>query len=202
MQKAPLDLFAQYKKEYAATARPRLLDVEPGWFLVIDGRGRPGEEEFQLALKALYTVAYGLKSHEKACGRDFKVPKLEGLWSLEPGYTDYGAAPDWTISWTLCLRMPDTIGENCLDPVAQALLAKGKPQEVKRVGLMGFEEGRCVQMLHVGPYGAQKPTLEAMQAFMDAHGLTVVGRHHEIYLNDPSRTAPGKLRTIIRLPVI
>ncbi|MBI4805847.1 MAG: GyrI-like domain-containing protein [Desulfovibrio sp.] len=197
-----IDLFALNKAEYAATRTPKLVTVDTAWFLSIEGSGHPREPLFQQSVQALYSVAYTLKMQSKKNGRDYVISKLEGLWHLDPGYFDFASAPQSAWNWTLLLRTPDFIGENDLDRVQAELLAKGKSQLVKRVGVMGFEEGQCVQMLHVGPYDKEDSTLEIMHAFIEKKQLTVVGRHHEIYLSDPSRTASDKLRTIIRLPVI
>jgi len=197
-----IDLFALNKTEYAATRKPALVTVDAAWFLCIEGSGHPSEPLFQQSVQALYCVAYSLKMQSKNNGRDYVISKLEGLWHLDPGYLDFASAPHSVWNWTLLLRTPDFIGENDLDRVQAELLAKGKPPLVKRVGVMGFEEGQCVQMLHVGPYDKEDSTLNAMQAFIEKKQLTVVGRHHEIYLSDPNRTTAAKLRTIIRLPVI
>jgi hypothetical protein len=202
MSNEKIDLFALNKAEYAATGAPRLVTIDAAWFLSIEGSGHPSEPTFQQSVQALYSVAYTLKMQSKKHGRDYAISKLEGLWHLDPGYFDFASAPRSAWNWTLLLRTPDFIGENDLDRVQVELLAKGKPPLVKRVGVMGFEEGQCVQMLHIGPYDKEDSTLTAMQAFIEKKQLTVVGRHHEIYLSDPSRTAPDKLRTILRLPVI
>ena len=197
-----IDLFALNKAEYAATNTPRLVTVDAAWFLRVEGTGHPSAPTFQGLVQALYTVAYSLKMQSKKAGRDYVISKLEGLWHLEPGYFDFASAPHSAWHWTLLLRTPDFIGENDLDRVQAELAAKGKPSAVKKVGVMGFEEGQCAQMMHVGPYDREGPTLKALLGFIEEQKLTVVGRHHEIYLSDPNRTAPEKLRTIIRLPVI
>lgn len=202
MQSERLDLFALNKAEYAATRRPRLVDVDAAWFLCLEGGGHPSGREFQEGLESLYSCAYGMRAASKAAGRDYAISKLEALWHLDIGYFDFASAPHHAWNWTLILRTPDTMGENDLAPVQEALLAKGKPKAVARAGFLGFEEGRCAQILHVGPYDQEGPSLEALNAFIEKKGLTVVGRHHEIYLSDPRRTAPEKLKTIIRLPVI
>lgn len=197
-----IDLFALNKAEYTATRKPSLVEVDSAWFLAVDGSGHPSELRFQEALQALYTVAYTLKMESKKAGRDYAISKLEGLWHLDPGYSDFQTAPRSAWNWTLMLRTPDFVGTNDLERAKEALLAKGKPSGVRWVGLMGTEEGLCAQMLHVGPYDRESATLAALQAFIEEKGLTVIGRHHEIYLSDPRRTAPEKLRTVVRLPVI
>ena len=197
-----IDLFSLNKAEYTAPREPRLVDIDSAWFLSIDGCGHPSEPAFQEALEALYTVAFTLKMESKRAGHDYSVCKLEGLWHLGPGYLDFNTAPHSAWNWTLLIRTPDFISENDLRRVQASLLEKGKPKTVKWVGLIGFTEGPCVQMLHVGPYDKEGPALAAMHAFLTGRGLCVVGRHHEIYLSDPRRTPPEKLRTIIRLPVM
>lgn len=196
------DIFALAEAEYAATGTPAVVDIDSGWFLTIDGQGHPDDSEFKDCLTALYAVAETLRQDSAQAGRSYDLAPLEAMWHLDPGYTDFDSAPRSAWNWTLCLRTPDIIGENDLDRTVEKLLSEGRPRVVSRVGLAGFEEGRCVQMLHIGPYDQEASTLAAMHAFIGEQGLTVVGRHHEIYLADPATTAPGELKTIIRLPVI
>jgi len=196
------DIFALPEDEYAATDTPALVEIDSGWFLTIDGQGHPDDSEFKDCLEALYAVVEALRQDNAQAGRVYELAALEALWHLDPGYTDFDTAPRSAWNWTLCLRTPDCIGENDLDRIVERLLSQGRPRVVSRVSLTGFEEGRCVQMLHIGPYDQEASTLAAMHAFMDEQGLTVVGRHHEIYLTDPATTPPEELKTIIRLPVI
>ncbi|MFP5222711.1 MAG: GyrI-like domain-containing protein [Acidobacteriota bacterium] len=196
------DIFAQPEAEYAATESPALVDIDWGWFLTIDGQGHPDDSEFKNCLAALYTVAEALRQDSAQAGRVYELAVLEAMWHLDPGYADFDTAPRSAWNWTLCLRTPDLIGENDLDRIVEKLLAEGHPRIVSRVALAGFEEGRCVQMLHTGPYDQEASTLAVMHAFMERQGLTVVGRHHEIYLSDPASTPPAALKTIIRLPVM
>lgn len=196
------DIFALPEAEYAATGIPTVVEIDSGWFLTIDGQGHPDDAEFKGCLSALYAVAEALRQDSAKAGRVYELAALEAMWHLDPGYTDFDTAPRSAWNWTLCLRTPDIIGENDLDRIVERLLSENQPRVVSRVSLAGFEEGRCVQMLHTGPYDQEASTLAAMHAFMEQQGLTVVGRHHEIYLTDPASTAPEELKTIIRLPVI
>jgi hypothetical protein len=196
------DIFALPEAEYAATNAPAMVEIDSGWFLTIDGHGHPDDDEFKSCLAALYAVAEALRQDSAKAGRVYKIAALEAMWHLDPGYTDFDTAPRSAWNWTLCLRTPDIIGENDLDRIVERLLSEGQPRVVSRVGLAGFEEGRCVQMLHTGPYDQEASTLATMHAFMEQQGLTVVGRHHEIYLTDPATTVPEESKTIIRLPVI
>lgn len=196
------DIFAFNKAEHRASAKPRLLTIEPGWFLFVDGSGHPSGPEFASSLEALYACAYALRFRFKERGNVYSVGKLEALWHLALGYFDFATAPHDAWNWTLALRTPGFVGENDLEEVKPGLLEKGKPAAVRQVGLMAMEEGQCAQILHVGPYDQEGPTLKILNKFIEDKELTVVGRHHEIYLSDPRRTAPEKLKTILRLPVI
>lgn len=197
-----LDLFAMSKAEFAASARPRLVTVDAGWFLCVDGLGHPGGDRHAAAREALSAVARSLREASKAAGRDYAVPWFECLWSLEPGYFEFDKAPHSAWNWTLLLRTPDFIGERDLDKAVAGLLDRGAGDAVRRVELMGFEEGRCVQSLCVGPFGKDGPEVRALHAFAEKKGLTVVGRLHEIEASDSRRTASEKFKTVIRLPVI
>jgi hypothetical protein len=187
-----LDLYAEHKAEYATPKTPFLLDVGPSTYLSIEGSGKPGGEEFERKIAALYSVAFTIKMASKSEGRDYAVCKLEGLWEgLGEGH--------W--HWRLLIRIPEFIGEEELKTARAELLAKGKPRDVQLVTLERLHEGRCVQMLHVGPYDAEDRTIASMKRFVDEHGLRPHGAHHEIYLSDPRRVAPVRLRTILRQPV-
>ncbi|GFK93800.1 hypothetical protein NNJEOMEG_01634 [Fundidesulfovibrio magnetotacticus] len=202
MTAAPLDLFARCRTELAAGPEPRFVTVDDAWFLSLDGIGRPDDPRFREGLAALYTVARALRAQSKADGRPFVLPRLEGLYSLEPGYQDFDAAPPQAWQWTLCLRAPDFVGDNILWPLKEALLAGGKPPMVRRVKLIGFGEGRAAQALHVGPRHDTRAVREALAAFIEREGFAPSGRRHEIYLSDPLRTPPERQRTIVRYPVV
>jgi hypothetical protein len=134
----------------------------------------------------------------KAQGRDFKVAPLEGLWEGA-----YGPGADQeTWSWKLLLRVPRFVQQPDLRRAREALLAKGKGEGVEAVRLEDLEEGRCIQVLHRGPYADEPATVDKMKDFARSHGLSPRGRHHEIYLSDPSRTAPARLKTVLRQPVV
>jgi hypothetical protein len=129
----------------------------------------------------------------KAAGSDYAVSKLEGLWWKE------GLSMGW--SWQLLIRVPEFITKQHLANAIQKLLERDKVEVVSRVTLETLDEGKCVQVLHVGPYTAEEPTLAKMRRFATDRGLSFNGRHHEIYLSDPRRVDAEKLRTILRQPV-
>lgn len=199
-QAAKLDLFKQHKQEYVARAEPALVTVAAAKYLTIDGCGSPGGEEFQAKIAALYGLAFTIKMSCKfAGGRDYKVCSLEALYS--GGEAAFADTPREQWRWKLLIRTPTFIGAAELRSAKEALREKGKPPEFEGAKLETLREARCVQALHVGPYDDEERTVQAMKRLAADQGLALVGPHHEIYLSDPRRTAPERLRTIIRVPV-
>jgi hypothetical protein len=199
-----LDVRKAQKALYTPSAREfQLVDVPPMLFLMIDGAGDPATAPaYKEAVEALYPVAYTLKFQVKTeQGLDYVVPPLEGLWwADDPSAFVDGRRDLWR--WTMMIRVPDGVAE---DAPAQALFEaerkKGLPA-IRRIRVETLAEGRCAQILHVGPYADEGPTLARLHdAFMPANGLTFAGKHHEIYLSDARKTAPEKLKTILRQPV-
>lgn len=198
---AKLDLYAKHKDEYVASAKkPGLVQIGPARYLSITGRSAPGADEFTRAIGALYNVAFTIKMARKFAGRDYTVTKLEGLWSLgAEGGDPSSLATVW--NWELVIRVPTFITEKEVRATIDDLRRKGKSADVANVRLVELHEGECVQMLHVGPYTAEEPTLDKMRGFAAIAGRRFDGRHHEIYLSDPRRVKPEKLKTILRQPV-
>jgi hypothetical protein len=203
-----LDLSKQFKELYFPPKTPVLVEVPPLDFLVVDGRGHPEGGAFQEALQALYSAAYTLKFATKASdpSLDWKVMPLEALWWVEGvehlglQAVDGSRKEDW--EWRAMIAQPDYVTAAMLDGTREEL--KRKKKDVPRladVHVERIDEGRCAQVMHVGPYDAERPTIEALHAFIDEQGLRIAGHHHEIYLGDPRRTVPEKLRTVIRYAV-
>jgi hypothetical protein len=202
MAAAKLDLLKRYRAEYVTPRAPVLLTIGPAKYLVFEGRGAPASAAFQTAIGALYAVAFTIKMTRKFAGKtDYKVAWLEGLWwgpdTRSP--LSVRSPKDWR--WKVLIRTPPFVTPRDLARAQRALLARGKVREVAKVKLETIREGRCVQMLHVGPYDKEPATLEAMRAVAGSQGYAFRGVHHEIYLSDPRRTAPSRLRTILRHPV-
>ena len=174
---------------------PELLEMPERTFLMVDGRGDPnGSEDFQRAIEALYSLSYGLKFLlKRELGVDRKVEPLEGLWWVDRGDFSYEDRTDWR--WTVMIEQPAEA-----TPERVEALAREKPPAI-RPRLERFAEGRVAQVLHVGPFADEPRTIEQLHAFIAEQGLRATGRHHEIYLSDPRRTAPERLRTILRQPV-
>jgi len=197
-----LDLYKKHKDEYVAGKQPVLVKVGPAKYLTIEGTGGPAGEVFQAKLAATYGVAFTIKMTRKFAGKgDYKVCHLEGLWWAGHKGGDFMSIPRERWRWKLMLRVPDVITERDLTAAKQALREKGKPPDFEQVRLERITEGRCVQMLHVGPYSDEPGTLARIAEFAQAEGLKLHGLHHEIYLSDPRRVPPQRLRTILRHPV-
>ncbi|AGP31040.1 GyrI-like domain-containing protein [Corynebacterium terpenotabidum] len=182
----------------------RVLVVPPTRYLMVDGHGDPNTDpSYAAALAALYPVAYTLKFASKEAGRDYVVPPLEGLW-WAPDMASFTDARDKTVwDWTMMLAVPEWLGERDVTVAVDAVRAKKDPPvRLDDVRMETLDEGLCVQTLHVGPFDEEGPVIAEMhRAFIPQQGLAMTGCHHEIYLSDPRRTAPEKLRTVLRQPV-
>ncbi len=204
---SPIDLVKELKPLYAPPSKaPVIVEVPELSFLMLDGRGDPNaSEDYQVALQALYGVAYTLKFTLKKSdpGRDFKVMPLEGLWWVEgePPRLDELQADRETWNWTMMIALPDEVTAAEVAAATEAAAQRRPLPAAAKVRLERFAEGRAAQVMHLGPYAAEAPTIELLHAFVAEQGLELRGRHHEIYLGDPRRTAPERLRTVIRHPV-
>jgi len=183
------DLYAPSSRDFSE------VDVPPLHYLAVDGHGDPNTSaEYRAAIEALFPVAYALKFASKAEGRDFVVGPLEGLWWADDPAAFVSREKDrW--SWTAMIVQPSWVTQEMVDT---ALEQKG----VTGLRLFTLEEGRSVQILHLGSYDDEAPTLARLHdEYLPEHGLTFNGHHHEIYLSDARRTEPAKLKTILRQPV-
>ena len=194
-----LDLTKKYKEYFTAKADPELIDVASAKYLIIDGRGEPGGEEYVAKVGAIYNLAYKVKFQAKKLDKDFVVCKLQGLWWFD----DYeGATPpreEW--NWTMMLRQPEFVTNEMFEGALKTAYAKKPLEELKLVKLVDYHEGLSAQIMHLGPYSEEEATIETLHNFVADQGYALRGKHHEIYLKDPLRTAPEKLKTIIRHPV-
>jgi hypothetical protein len=196
-----LDLYKEHKAEYIAPKKPVLVKTKPAKYLTITGKGKPGGDLFQKHVGALYGVSYTIKWMRKLAGQDYKVCHLEGLWWGDKEGLDFSAIPLDQYNWKLIIRVPDFIQKKDLDSAVKALKEKGKGPEVAEVKLEKINEGLCVQMLHIGPYPDEVKTIARMLELAAQSSLTCRAPHHEIYLSDPRRVPPERLKTILRLPV-
>jgi hypothetical protein len=197
-----IDLYKKYKSEYVTPRKPALITANEATYLTVYGQGAPGGQDFSDKIGALYGVAFTIKMTRKFAGLgDYAVCKLEGQWWLDGKQQDFAAVPPEKWNWKLMIRTPDFIGKDDLQKAVSALLSKGKSQTVREVNLESVNEGLCVQMLHIGPYQQEQKTINEMKAFAEQKGLEFHGLHHEIYLSDPRRISPERLKTILRHPV-
>ncbi|NUS14713.1 MAG: hypothetical protein HOY69_25505 [Streptomyces sp.] len=201
---APYDVKRERKEFYAPKNTAwAVVDVPAQQFIAADGTGNPNTAPaYADAVQALYAVAYTLKFAAKRTeGGDFVVAPLEGLWWADrPEAFTSGAKDDW--SWTMLISMPSWITAETIEEARQTALAKKKLPAVSRVRHLTLHEGLSAQVLHIGSYDDEAPVLhELHHTWLAANGLRPTGLHHEVYLSDPRRTAPEKLRTVLRQPV-
>jgi hypothetical protein len=200
---ASIDLKKTYREHYTArVGKPALVDVPPRPYLMIDGKGDPNTSpQYADAIAALYPLAYGLRAAIKAStGDGYTVMPLEGLWWADDMTTfsvdDKG---DW--KWTMMICQPDLVTTDLAADVMPRVIVAKALQAGGEVRLETNGEGLSAQVMHVGPYSAEAPTIELLHAFIAEEGLQLSGKHHEIYLGDPRKSDPAKLKTIIRQPV-
>jgi len=208
-----LDLRKQYKDLYQPSARkPVLVKVPRLQFAMIDGAIEKGSEpgkspSFAEATQAMYGIAYTLKftlKKRKTNAMDYPVMALEGLWWVEDGMFDITIKDNWF--YTLMILQPEVITTEIFEEAReQVRRKKGDSSALAKARLGHFEEGLCVQIMHIGPYAAEPATIEVMRRFATENGyrdrVGLGGKHHEIYMGDPRRVSPEKLKTVLRHPL-
>ncbi|RSD11488.1 GyrI-like domain-containing protein [Amycolatopsis eburnea] len=197
----PYDLKKELKQLYAPKNTDwALLDVPEQRFLAIDGRGNPNTAEaYRTAVEALYAFAYTIKMTAKSRGEDFVVGPLEGLWWADD-YAAFTVRAKDSWQWTMLIAQPPWIGEDAVEEARETVRRKKKIDAPVR--LEKLHEGRCAQALHIGSYDDEGPLLARLHdEFLTRQGLEPAGLHHEVYLGDPRRVAPEKLKTVLRQPV-
>ncbi len=209
-QTGKLDLTKADTAYYTAARRPEQLTLPPYNYLALTGYGSPDSKNYATSIESMYRVAYGIKGIYKQTGADFVVPKLEGLWWVDAkveSFTDAMAVPREEWHWKLLIRQPDYVTAEAAETARNQALAKfgqtsvDTSEKLHQVAFESMEEGFCVQMLHQGPFADEPITLAQIHSYIEEQGFTPTGKHHEIYLSDFRRTAPDKLRTILRQPV-
>jgi len=195
-----IDLTKKYKEYYTAKTSPQFVEFGEANFLTIEGKGEPAGKEFTEAVQSLYSFAYGVKKLSKKEGNDFAVAKLEGLWWVdsEKPWTEI-SREEWR--WKLLIRQPEFVTYEIVDKAGQEVLKKKKIDLVNKVKFEKMKEGKCVQILHIGPYATEPETIFKIKEFIKINDLSENGLHHEIYLSDPRKTPPQKMKTILRQPV-
>lgn len=202
--KVKMDLKKLFPDFYNASAKEvQIVDVPPMNYVMVDGQGDPNtSQEFQDAVGALYAVSYTLKMgiKKKNAAKDYVVPPLEGLWFMDH-------MEEWSMDaknrwkWTIMIRVPDFIKAEQVQETIEIVKQKKNPPAIGKVRFETYTEGCSMQLLHIGPYDAEPPNIQKMHLFAKANGYTLRGKHHEIYLSDPRKAAPEKMRTVLRQPL-
>ncbi len=203
-----LDLTKADKTYYTAKSTPHIVELKPTQYISILGKGDPSGDLFANDIEVLYTLAYIIKFQFKEKHKDFVVSKLEGLW-----WFDEEAFPNQTIEsssvsvprskweYRLLIRLPDFVSKNDIENAKLIAFEKKKVDKAKAIEFFELNEGRCVQMLHIGPFSTEPESLKIIGEFMTKNQLSKGGLHHEIYLSDFRKTSPEKLKTILREPI-
>jgi hypothetical protein len=204
-----LDYKRAFPDLYQPSRKPGLVQVPPMTFLAVDGHGDPNEPEgeYHKAVELLYTLCYTIKM-SKMSGRapqgyfEYVVPPLEGFWWLEDE-TSFDFFNDKSrYCWLSVIRQPEFVTEALFTEAVAEVRKKKAPAAIDKVRLEKYAEGRCAQIMHTGPFSTEGPTVAKLHAFIEESGYEKTGKHHEIYLSDHRRTAPEKMKTVIRQPVV
>ncbi len=198
-----VDLKKTLKELYSPSAKaPQTVIVPEMSFLMVDGHGDPNRSsEYATAVQTLYTLSYTLKFMvKKAGGADYSVMPLEGLWWSED-MSDFANANKSNWDWTAMIMQPEYVNAALVGEALKAVGAKKPAPVLAPVRLAAFNEGLSAQIMYFGPYADEGPTIARLHQFIADSGRRLRGKHHEIYLGNPQRTAPEKLKTIIRQPM-
>lgn len=198
-----LDLKKTFKELYnPSTKTVSEVVVPPMNFIMVDGTGDPNNQaEFQPRAEVLYGLSYTLKfASKQQLEKDYSVMPLEGLWWIDGGIPVGldGDRDDW--KWTLMIMQPEHITYALYEMAVETLRRKKDPTLLPKVRWQCYEEGRAAQIMHIGPYSAEKPNIDRVHAYIAEHHGQPTGKHHEIYVSDPRKAAPEKLKTVIRQP--
>lgn len=200
-----VDFKRELKHLYQPSAKAfSLVEVPEMQFLMVDGHGDPNTaQSYKEAIEGLYGAAYQLKfMSKKELGRDYTVPPLEGLWWANEMESFSSARDKSQWDWTMMIMLPEWIDQEMVEKGVAQLGEKKDLPALPLLRLQSYHEGLSAQIMHIGPYDAEGPTIAEMhQVFMPANQCEPRGKHHEIYVSDPRRTAPEKLKTVIRQPV-
>jgi hypothetical protein len=200
-----VDFKKELKRLYQPSAKAfAVVDVPAMHYLMVDGHGDPNTAQaYQDAVEALYAVAYKLKfMSKKGLDKDYVVPPLEGLWRAEDmaSFTAMRDKSAW--DWTMMIMQPSWITQELVEEAVGEVAAKKNLPALSKLRLETYHEGLAAQIMHIGSYDDEAPTIHRMHhEFMPQNGYEPAGKHHEIYLGDPRKVAPEKLKTVIRQPI-
>lgn len=204
------DYKKEYKEFYLPPRKPGIVTVPEMHFIAVNGKGDPNEPEgeYKAAIGLLYGIAFTIKMSYKGSHKidgyfPYVVPPLEGLWrQKDGGMIDYARKENF--EWTSMIRLPEFVTKEEFNWAIEEATVK-KQQDFSKVKFLNYDEGLCVQCMHIGSYDEEPETIRLMHAYLEEQGYTEdfsdTRLHHEIYLSDPRRVTPDKLRTVIRHPV-
>lgn len=199
----------EYKDLYAPKNKPAIINVPEMKFIIVNGKGDPRDSKgYQGSVELLYALSFTIRM-SKMKGKqpegyfEYVVPPLEGLWWCEEGPFDFDKRDNWL--WTSMIRQPEFVTEKVFQWACEEVRIKKPQLDVSRAMMICFEEGLCVQMMHLGPYSEEPASVDKMRGFMKENNLEdmtgSIRKHHEIYLSDPRKVEGTKLKTILRHPV-
>ena len=178
-----------------------IVEVPPMNYFMVDGEGGPAAESYQQAIEALYGLSFTVKFDvKKGVGLDYTVMPLEGLWWAKD-ITAFSADRKDEWLWKMMIMQPDYVTTKHVNAATKQLREKKNPLALDKIRFESYHEGPSVQILHIGPYDDEGPTIAQMHKFIDENGYQLHMKHHEIYLSDPRRSKPEKLKTVLRQPI-
>lgn len=199
-----IDLKKELKEFYNPSSKEfSVVDVPKMNFLMVDGQGNPNTAQvYKDAVEALYTISYTIKfASKKQLGKDYAVMPLEGLWTADD-MNAFTARTKDTWKWTMMIMQPDWITKEMVVDAIEVARVKKNPTALDQVRFEAYDEGRSVQIMHIGSYDDEAPTLHRLHhEFMPQQHLSFNGLHHEVYIGDPRKADPSKLKTVLRQPV-
>ncbi len=204
-----LDYKKEYRDLYVPGKTPMLIEVPSMRFIMVQGQGAPAGESYQKAMQALYSLSFTIKMSKMSGSQpegyfEYVVPPLEGLWWCGEGGLNL-SLPQSEWQWISMIRQPEFVTPEVFAWAVQQCQAKKPGVDISGAKFAYFDEGLCVQAMHIGPYDEESRTIDALLRYMQDQGLKneagAERKHHEIYLSDPRRTAPERLKTVLRLPV-
>jgi hypothetical protein len=196
-----------FKKQLANLYAPgkktvQIVDVPEMNFVVVDGKGSPDDPAYAEAIGVLYAISYTLKFMiKKTGGTDYGVMPLDGLWWSD-NMADFAEHNKKNWQWTALIMQPEYVTEALFKEAVDKVKATKNPPGLDKARFEPFKEGLSAQIMYFGPYSEEGPVIQTIHKFIQENGYSLSGKHHEIYLGDPRRTAPAKLKTIIRQPMV
>ena len=202
-----IDYKKTQKELYLPKTTPSVIDVPRMTFITVDGKGDPNtSDEYATAVELLYGLSYSIKMGSKSI-LEYVVPPLEGLWSVDDDFRGGGASisDKGKFIWTMMIRQPDFVTADIFEAATVALAKKKTNLDTSKAKLETITEGLCVQVMHIGSYDDEPATVAALDGFATQNGYVLdindIRRHHEIYISDPRKSAPAKLKTVLRHPI-